>query len=66
MPRIKQYCRERGVVSIQIAREHGGLSFARECATFHVLGWPIRLRQTFDVARQGLNFVVRRSKIERL
>ena len=43
-----------------------GLTFERECEPFRVLGWPIRLRQTFDVARNGLGFLVRRAKIERL
>ena len=31
----------------------GQLTFMRECETFRVFGWPIRLRQTWYVARGG-------------
>lgn len=50
------------------AARRGQLLFTRECETFRVLGWPIRLRQTYEVARQGVGggFVVRSATIERL
>ena len=43
-----------------------GLVFARECETFRVMGWPIRLRQTFHVRKKGFGFVVLKAVTERL
>ena len=40
--------------------------FTRECDTFRVLGWPIRLRQTFHMRRKGFGLVVLKATIERL
>jgi len=40
--------------------------FTRECDTFRVLGWPIRLRQTFHVRKTIFITVVRKAVIERL
>ena len=40
--------------------------FARECETFRVMGWPIRLRQTFHVRKKGFGFVVLKAVTERL
>ena len=42
------------------------LVFARECETFRVMGWPIRLRQTFHVRKKGFGFVVLKAVTERL
>ena len=43
-----------------------GLVFVRECDTFRVMGWPIRLRQTFHVRKKGFGFVVLKAVTERL
>ena len=43
-----------------------GLVFTRECEAFRVMGWPVRLRQTFHVRQKGVGYVVLKTVIERL
>jgi len=43
-----------------------GLVFTRDCDTFRVMGWPIRLRQTFHVRKKGFGFVVLKAVTVRL
>eukprot|EP00320_Phaeocystis_rex_P014992 CAMPEP_0119094144 /NCGR_PEP_ID=MMETSP1178-20130426/165289_1 /TAXON_ID=33656 /ORGANISM="unid sp, Strain CCMP2000" /LENGTH=198 /DNA_ID=CAMNT_0007077855 /DNA_START=75 /DNA_END=671 /DNA_ORIENTATION=+ len=51
----------------KVSRDNGpGLVFTRECDTFRVMGWPIRLRQTFHVRKKGFGFVVLKAITVRL
>lgn len=43
-----------------------GLVFTRECEAFRVMGWPVRLRQTFYVRQEGGGYVVLKTVVERL
>ena len=42
------------------------LVFTRECEAFRVMGWPVRLRQTFHVRHNGVGYIVLKTVIERL
>ena len=42
------------------------LVFTRECEAFRVMGWPVRLRQTFHMRHNGVGYIVLKTVIERL